>query len=415
MRDALNKCKKELFAAVEKGFVNEAASLGMMQRANVGSKAYNLVTFSSNPADLNVWERSAGHTLVQSETASQPGLVDIDLEKLMRSFGTAVAIPLLYGSDFLERNPRLIDDFWQFDNEVFPLRMIGVPEWAPLKAMRDGVAARTRVLNALRALHARIEKHLQGEDVGCDMSDVGQVALDRSKAYTAHRVSISHRGDIDMGLLWGQNANTQPLIYWLTVYIYATPGLLQSIRAEIAPCVRLAAGASPPRIASIDYSGLSRDCPLLKSTYLETFRMANDPSCLRYVGRPVTIDDGAHTQSLAPGTYITVPLGLNQKNPAIWAHPDKFVPERFIETDEATGRRVARYGALRPWGMGTGICKGRTFAEKEILGVVASVVSLWDFEPADGGAWKVPGMRPGTGVVRPTSELRVRVRRRVVA
>lgn len=412
MRDSLNKAKKDLFTAVERGFVNEAASLEMIQRADIGTKTYNLLTFSSNPDDLNTWERSANHKLIQPESATQPGIVEIGLESMIRGYGTAVAIPLLYGSDFLRRHPRLIDDFWKFDNDVFPLRMIGVPEWAPIKAMREGIAARARCLEALHALHARLERHLQGEDVGCDLSDVGQVALDRSRAYTAAGVSHRHRGDIDMGLLWGQNANTQPLVYWLTVHIYATPGLLEAIRAEIAPCV--APTPDGARIEKIDYPALSRDCPLLKSTYLETFRVANDPSCLRYVGRPVTISDGASTQNLAPGTYITVPLGIRQKSADVWAHPDKFVPDRFIETDGATGRRVARYGALRPWGMGTGICKGRTFAEKEILGVVASVVSLWDFEPADGGAWKVPGMRPGTGVVRPTSDLRIRARRRVV-
>ena len=54
-------------------------------------------------------------------------------------------------------------------------------------------------------------------------------------------------------------------------------------------------------------------------------------------------------------------------------------------------------------------------AEKEILGVVASVASLWDFEPADGSAWRVPDMKPGTGVMRPVKDIRIRAKRRVVA
>lgn len=414
MRDAMNRCKKELFIAVEKGFVNESASMEMIRKADIGSKTFNLLTFSSNPEDLNPWEKSADHRLIQPETDGQAGIVEIGLENMIRNYGAEIAIPLLYGSDFLKRNPQLIDDFWKFDNNVFPLRMLGLPEWTPIKAMREGIAARKRILDALYALHERIEKYWKGEELDCDMSDVGQVALDRSKAYAAHNVSFGHRRDIDMGLLWGQNANTQPLIYWFVVYIHATPGLRDAVRAEIAAFVRLT-DTRPARIADMDYAGLSRDCPLLKSAYLETFRLANEPSTLRYVGRPVTITDGPYTHRLAPGTFVTVPHAVNQRNPAVYADPARFVPDRFVETDAATGKRVARYGALKPWGIGVGMCKGRTFAEKEILGVVAAVVSLWDFEPADGGPWKVPGMNPGTGVMRPTSDIRIRATRRVVS
>ncbi|KAL0262531.1 hypothetical protein SLS55_001499 [Diplodia seriata] len=418
MRDGLNRCKKDLFAAVEKGFVNEAAALEAIQKADVGAKTYNLVTFSDNPDHLNPWERSANHKLLQPETSTQPGIVEVGLENLIRNYGTTIAIPLLYGSDFLKRNPRLIDDFWHFDNVVFPLRMVGIPEWAPIRSLKEGIAARTRVLEAMWSLYERIEKHIEGdESLDCDMSDVGPVALARCKAYMANGVSYRHRGDIDMGLLWGQNANTQPLIYWFVVYVYATPGLLDAIREEIAPYVQLTTDDAThhARISKMDYPGLSRDCPLLKSAYLETFRHANEPSCLRYVGRDLTIADGEQTHHLAQGTYITVPLGINQRSAAVYADPTKFVPDRFIETDEATGKRVARYGSLKPWGMGTGICKGRTFAEKEILGVVASVASLWDFEPADGSAWKVPDMKPGTGVMRPVKDIRIRAKRRVVS
>ncbi|OJD36777.1 cytochrome p450 [Diplodia corticola] len=418
MRDAMDRCQKDLFAAVEKGFVNESASLASIQKADVGSRTYSFITFSSNADHLNPWERAADHKLIQPESSTEPGVVEVGLENLIRNYGTAIAIPLLYGSDFLQRNPRLIEDFWKFDNVVFPLRMVGIPEWAPIKSLKEGLAARTRVLEALLSLYERIDKHIRGdESLDCDMSDVSQVALDRCKSYMANDVSFRHRADIDMGLLWGQNANTQPLIYWFVVYVYATPGLLEAIREEMAPYVQLTTDGSThhARISKIDYSGLSRDCPLLKSAYLETFRHANEPSCLRYVGRDLSIADGEQTHHLAQGTWITVPLAINQRSAAVYADPTKFAPDRFIETDEATGKRVARYGKLKPWGMGTGICKGRTFAEKEILGVVASVVSLWDFEPADGSAWRVPDMKPGTGVMRPVNDIRIRAKRRVVS
>lgn len=74
---------------------------------------------------------------------------------------------------------------------------------------------------------------------------------------------------------------------------------------------------------------------------------------------------------------------------------------------------MARQGGLTPWGGGLPMCKGRIFAEREVLLIVASVLALWDFEPVAEGGWRVPGMIKGTGVNMPKGDLRARVRRRV--
>lgn len=74
---------------------------------------------------------------------------------------------------------------------------------------------------------------------------------------------------------------------------------------------------------------------------------------------------------------------------------------------------MPRYGKLKPWGAGVGICKGRAFAEKEILGVVACFITLWDMEPSGGGEWTLPGFVPGTGVMRPKEAVRVVIKRRL--
>ena len=68
----------------------------------------------------------------------QPGAVEANHQSLTRDFGACISIPLLYGHDFLERYPQLLDDFWKFDNDIFPLLMIGIPPWAPFKVMKEG-------------------------------------------------------------------------------------------------------------------------------------------------------------------------------------------------------------------------------------------------------------------------------------
>jgi cytochrome P450 len=414
LRSKMFAATKPLTAAIERMFVNQASSVAAMEKANVPKKAASLVTFPVRAENQQPWERSANVSLLAPETLGQPGAVEVDFQSLLRDFGASIAIPLLYGQDFLRRCPHLLADFWKFDNHAFPLLMVGIPSWVPLKAMREGVAARARLVKELTALYQRIDQYQNGRpvDYGADMSDISNVARERNKIYSQHQFSARHRGEIELGTLWGQNANTQALVFWFLTYIYSTPGLVEELRKEIAPAVRISP-AYPPQITAFDVPALTRDCPLLRSAMLETFRLSNEATSIRYLARPVTIEDGGYNHQLKAGTWVSIPHGVIQKDPTIFPDPQKFIPGRFLETDAETGRPVARYGRLRPWGMGPGMCKGRTFAEKEILTIAAAIASLWDIVPAS-GTWKIPAMRPGTGVMTPVEDIRVIIRRRAL-
>jgi cytochrome P450 len=223
-------------------------------------------------------------------------------------------------------------------------------------------------------------------------------------------------------MLWAMNGNTNNLIFWFLSYIYSTPSLLASLRNEIDPHVHLSASAAAP-ISSFTWEPLVNSSPLLKGAYFETFRLAHEPMSIRYLAAPVTLTDPTTAQptSLAAGTFLTVPHNILQRDAALFPDPGTFQPERFIETstDEASGvvGRVARYGEfLKPWGDGQGMCRGRVFAEREVLTIVACVIKAWDVSPAEkNGTWKLPGKKTGTGVCLPDRDMRVRVRRRVMA
>lgn len=416
LQDALASITHPFNDLLEKTFVKDATATAAVERANIPAMAHSLVTFSADPDKLVYWERHAGARLLTPPTESQRGAVEVGLLSLMRDFGACISVPQLYGQDFVDRNPTLLADLWKFDNDLFPLLMIGLPTWLPFKAMRDGLAARQRLQVALADLYKRIDQYQKGEpvDFGADMSDVSTVALGRSAGYTERGLSYKHRGQLDMGLFWGQNGNTQPLVFWFILFIYATPGLVDELRKEIAPYVPVSTETQPPSITSLDIRALSSKCPLLKSTLYETFRMANLPTSLRLVRRPITISDGEHKHQVKKGSWLSAAWSLVNKDPSIFPDPDTFKPDRFIETDPDTQMRTTRYGALRPWGNGAGICKGRTFAEKEILGLGAAVMALWDISPVggEGAQWEIPGMLPGTGAVLPDREVRAVLRRR---
>jgi hypothetical protein len=173
---------KLLFVPVERLFVNDSAATATIEKGDVAGKAASFVTFSSRPEDMARWERSADVRVVTPlSPGQQPDAVEANFHNLIRDFGACIAIPLLYGQDFLDRNPELLNDFWKFDNDIFPMLMVGIPKWLALKIMQEGLAARSRLPRALQAQYRRIDKYQKGE----------------------HGFHYRHRGEMDVSILWG--------------------------------------------------------------------------------------------------------------------------------------------------------------------------------------------------------------------
>jgi cytochrome P450 len=410
LKKKLEDSWKDLLEPIERLFLNDAAAAAAIERGGIPQKVASFVTFSDNAERMKRWELSADIRVVTPELPGKPGVVEANLQSLARDFGACFAIPLLYGQDFLDRYPQLLDDFWKFDNDMFPLLMIGIPSWAPFKIMKEGLAARSRLLDEMEALYRRIDQAQRGEPVDADISDVSSAAFERNNVYKREKWSFRERAGGDLAIFWGQNANTHPVLFWLLAYIYSTPGLLDELRKEIAPYIRLSQ-TEPPEITSMDLPALSHNCQLIKACIFETYRMANEATSIRYVARPVTVNDGANKHELKPGMFVSAPHALIQRDPSVYADPDKFVPDRFLEADPESGKLSARYGRLKPWGSGAAMCKGRTFAEKEIVALSAAIMTLWNIGPAS-DTWNLPAMVPGTGVKRPVEDIRVVITRR---
>lgn len=299
------------------------------------------------------WEKSAHVRVIKSETPSGNGVVEVNMHHLTRDVGACVAMPLMHGQDFLDRDPGLLDDFWRFDNDLFLLRMLGISEWAPFNIIKKGLAARERLIDAAEGLVRRIDQYTQGQpvDYGADMSDVSTVSIERNAIYREAEFPYRERAVSEFTLLWGQNANSKPMIFWLLLYTYSTSGLVCQLRKETAPYLELSQ-STRPELMSMNLAAISRDCPLLKASVFETYRMANEAASICQVSLRVTIDDGQLRHELRPRTFVTAPHSIRQLDPAVYADPDEFMPTRFLETDLVTSKQSARYRKLKPWGAG---------------------------------------------------------------
>lgn len=197
---------------------------------------------------------------------------------------------------------------------------------------------------------------------------------------------------------------------------------MERLRAEVAPYAQVSKPASignfseAPKL-TISHEGLSTKCPLLKATYFEAMRLSSQPWSIRQIARDVVISgDKRATDSasfaLHKGEYITVPHDLHMKDPKYFKDPEKFIPERFL-VEKEDGTVSAEIGTVRPYGGGPSMCKGRIFAERECLSLVAGILVFWDIEPANKKAgWVIPKQKKTSAVSLPVHETRVRIKRR---
>lgn len=216
--------------------------------------------------------------------------------------------------------------------------------------------------------------------------------------------------------------NANLLVYWLILHILATPGLVDRIRKETAPYVEVTKPVSigkfsgPPTL-KLSQEELAKKCPLFKSAYFEALRISDQPWSVREVTIDVVIS-GDKTAAdpanfvLHKGEYVTIPHDLHMRDPKYFKDPERFDPERFIVRDE-DGTLSAEIGTIRPYGGGPSMCKGRVFAERECLSLVAGVLALWDIEPADEKAgWVIPKQKKASALSLPAKDTRVRISRR---
>ena len=385
----------------------------------IENRASSLISFSSKTEDQHAWERLGKVEVVDKSTA------EANFYGLVVNFVGDIITPLLFGSAFMANYPQCLEDLWVFDSGVHHL-MTSLLAITP--TARRATAARTRMLKAISEWHGALAATQRGEDPGpkwADMSDVSEIMQIRVKEWEDAKASMKLHTTNDMSVLWGANVNSNKNIFWMLLQIYSRPNLLSAIRAEISPFVHASLTESSQHTKlRFEIDELIKSCPLIKATFYETMRTNMAGIGIRSVAQDLTLTESSsdallfgkkrpQSYQIPAGSVLAISNGTMQQDPRLFPEPQIFDPNRFLfPCKDDPWKKDAVMKNLNTFGGGTYKCKGRTFAEKEILLFVAGILVLWDIEMPDGGAIKVPEMGLAGASRSPKEDVRVRLRRR---
>lgn len=235
-----------------------------------------------------------------------------------------------------------------------------------LRALRGGRGAFAKVVAALEDMRALVQVEIDSrraanENVaanhGCPFSG-GDMLDQLLRARRADGAPLSDR-EIQVHLadmVVAGHETTTVAIAWTCYELCRNPDAMARAVAELdgKPLPRSAAElAALPWLEAVCHESLRLHAPLVFLT--------------RQVARPLVVNGC----EVAPGHGVSLALPLIHGDPATFADPDAFDPERFL------GRSYGPHQYL-PFGGGAKRCLGASFAVQEMMVVLAGLLSRFE-------------------------------------
>ena len=400
----LNSLMKDPFLSNATGRITEL----------VKEYTHQLFSYSADPAKQQHWERIA-HVVPAGDG------MEADLFDLTMNFVGDISGEVLMGKALFQNHPTVLDDLWIFDN-AFNAFLSGMPPIT--RKVSEARAARARLITVFDDWNRALAKFMNGDDPGHnwrDMSDVSETMKLRAKALEGIKTSDAYNAAMNLTIYWGLMVNANKVTFWMLLHIISSPSLLRIIREEIAPFAISHSSPNGKNTLTLDADRLVKSCPNLKATFFEIMRLYTAGTSYKKVLQSLTLtespEDAAafgkprpQTYHIPQGDYLIIPHATMQTDPRLWKDPERFDHTRFLVEGEKG--LSADIGNLNPFGGGYSVCKGRLFAEREVLLFIAGFVQAWEWEPVD-EVWRLPGKAyNGTGSANPVGSVRVKARRR---
>jgi cytochrome P450 len=227
---------------------------------------------------------------------------------------------------------------------LLPVVLIG-PE-----RIRRISAFRRRVERVDALIHAEIAERRRAEDLA-EREDILSMLV-AARHEDGSPMSEAEIRDELLTLLVAGHETTATALSWAMERLVRHPEKLERLRAEALA---------------------GQEETYLTATIQETLRLRPViVLVIRKLTEPVEI--GGY--EIPAGAAITPSIHLVHRNPAIYPEPDRFLPERFLETPPGTYTWI-------PFGGGVRRCLGAAFAQFEMAVVLKELVKRHQIRPAD--------------------------------
>ncbi|XP_066354954.1 cytochrome P450 78A6-like [Miscanthus floridulus] len=151
------------------------------------------------------------------------------------------------------------------------------------------------------------------------------------------------------------------LLEWVMAQIVLHPGIQSKMQAELDAVMGRGHAISNADVARLPY---------LQRVVKETLRVHPPAPLLSWA------------RLIPAGTTAMVNMWAVEHDPAVWADPSTFWPERFEEEDVSVLGGDLR---LAPFGAGRRVCPGKTLALATVHLWLAQLLHRFQWAPADGG------------------------------
>ncbi|KAL9102939.1 MAG: hypothetical protein Q9163_001965 [Psora crenata] len=422
-QQAYQKVEKQAQATLNECLVSDLMAKAC---AEIRTNAPELVSFSESIVDQNSWERLAEALVAQQPHRMRLPAVEVSFFALIKNIVGQALLTALFGKEFVELFPSALEDLSALDNGWGYLAL-GLPRWLPVRHVSQALGARTRLLDAISSFLKALDAHTTDEDPGRpwrDLSDVSALMKERHAFCRQEGFPAEIERPALLALVWGLHTKLVSLVSWTMLRIWATPGVVDRIRDEIqhlvtTPQRRIMFGIAEPTRLSIDSDGLVNCCPLLKASLYECARLYCSPISVGLVKKSFTVplakttcDSGEHSKSIhiEAGDYIAFAAFLTKRDdPASLDNEEDFKPETWLTRRSGSEGDGLGEALLKdsgndlfnvPWSIDT---------EKEILAIIAGMVSLWDVSAPSGKESVVPKRSFSSAFAQPVSDIRVLV------
>lgn len=307
---------------------------------------------------------------------SLPEGVVVDIDAAIMNAALEVVGHALFGSDLSTDADVLTNATLDALDVVIARARVPItpPAWVPTPGNRK-LSSSVAALD--RAVHSMLDSRGVRE-VPADMLDLLITARDDE----GHALTETEIRDQVVTFIVAGHETVASALTWTFALLAENPEVIRSLQAEADAVL----GGNAAQFA--DYQRL----PYARAVIDETLRLY-PPAWL--ITRNSLGDDVLGGYEVPEGSLIIMSPWLLHRHPGVWANPDRFDPQRFIEGE------IDR-SAFIPFGAGPRQCIGRDFAYVEAVLLLSSLVAHFDLAyPA--GQQRPPAvplvtMRPANGL-----------------